>query len=230
MVRMSSDLNAAGLALHLLCRITPFLLNQPTARMPDSAQESTSLSLIRRVQVGDVDAWAHFVRVYGPQVYDWCRRFGLQASDASDVMQEVFRTVNSSITGYQKQDSGGGFRGWLWTVTRSRFLDHIRNQQKRLQASGGTDAQHQLLDLPAEPPAVDDEPTSHDLSLLKRRALEIIREESDKRNWQSFWRSAVEGEEPRHIAADLGITVSAVHKARQRILRRLREELGDLLE
>lgn len=198
--------------------------------MPDSTQESTSLSLIRRVQNGDVKAWSQFVRVYGPQVYDWCRRFGLQASDSSDVTQEVFRTVNSSICDFRKDDASGSFRGWLWTVTRSRFLDHIRHQQKRLQASGGTDAQHQLLNLPAEPPVLDDESTSHDLSLLKRRALEIIQEESDKRNWQSFWRSAVEGEEPRHIAADLGITVSAVHKARQRILRRLREELGDLLE
>jgi RNA polymerase sigma-70 factor (ECF subfamily) len=173
--------------------------------MAVSAQESTSLSLIRRVQDGDVEAWSHFVRVYGPQVYDWCRRFGLQASDSSDVTQEVFRTVNASIGDFSKSESSGGFRGWLWTVTRSRFLDHIRNQQKRLQASGGTDAQHQLLDLPAETPVLDDESTSHDLSLLKRRALEIIREESDKRNWQSFWRSAVEGEEPRHIAADLGI-------------------------
>lgn len=198
--------------------------------MPDFAQESTSLSLIRRVQIGDVDAWAHFVRVYGPQVYDWCRRFGLQASDAADVTQEVFRTVNSSIAGFQKQDSGGGFRGWLWTVTRSRFLDHIRSQQKQLQAQGGTDGQDLLCEVPEEAPGLNDESASHDLSAIKRRALEIIREEFDKRNWQSFWRSAVDGEEPRHIAEDLGITVSAVHKARQRILRRLREELSDLLD
>jgi len=202
-----------------------------TARnRPDSVQESTSLSLIRRVQDGDVEAWSQFVRVYGPHVYDWCRRFGLQASDAADVTQEVFRTVNSPIAGFRKQDSGGGFRGWLWTVTRSRFLDHIRNQQKQLQAQGGTDAQNLLREVPEEVPSLSDESASHDMSAIKRRALEIIREEFDKRNWQSFWRSAVEGEEPRHIAADLGITVSAVHKARQRILRRLREELGDLLE
>lgn len=84
--------------------------------------------------------------------------------------------------------------------------------------------------MPDEVPDFGDESSSHDLSAIKRRALEIIREEFDKRNWQSFWRSAVDGEEPRHIAEDLGITVSAVHKARQRILRRLREELGDLLD
>lgn len=198
--------------------------------MPDSAQESTSLSLIRRVQVGDVDAWAHFVRVYGPQVYDWCRRFGLQASDAADVTQEVFRTVNSSIAGFTKQDSGGCFRGWLWTVTRSRFLDHVRRQRDQLQAQGGTDGQNLLREVPENVPSLSDESASHDMSAIKRRALEIIREEFDKRNWQSFWRSAVDGEEPRHIAEDLGITVSAVHKARQRILRRLREELGDLLD
>lgn len=102
--------------------------------MPDFAQDSTSLSLVRRVQNGDAEAWSRFVRLYGPLVYEWCRRFGLQASDSSDVTQEVFRTVNSSIGSFRKQKSGGGFRGWLWTVTRSRFLDHVRRQQKQLHA------------------------------------------------------------------------------------------------
>ncbi len=198
--------------------------------MSGAISESTSLSLIQRVQMGDVDAWARFSQIYGPLVYEWCRRFGLQASDAADVTQEVFRSVSSSIGSYRRSDAGHSFRGWLWTVTRNRFVDHVRREEQHQQASGGTEAFRRIQELPIEPPASSHESTSVDSSQLKRRALEIIRREFDKRNWQAFWRSAVEGDAPSEIAEDLGITVSGVHKARQRILLRLREELADFLD
>ena len=194
------------------------------------ATGSTSLSLIQRVQMGDADAWARFSQIYGPLVYEWCRRFGLQASDAADVTQDVFRSVSSSIGGYRRSNAGDSFRGWLWTVTRNRFVDHVRREEQQQQASGGTEALRRIQELPIEPPAASDESASVDSSQIKRRALEIIRREFDKRNWQAFWRSAVEGEAPSQIAEDLGVTVSAVHKARQRILLRLREELADFLD
>ena len=194
------------------------------------ATGSTSLSLIQRVQMGDADAWARFSQIYGPLVYEWCRRFGLQASDAADVTQDVCRSVSSSIGGYRRSNAGDSFRGWLWTVTRNRFVDHVRREEQQQQASGGTEALRRIQELPIEPPAASDESASVDSSQIKRRALEIIRREFDKRNWQAFWRSAVEGEAPSQIAEDLGVTVSAVHKARQRILLRLREELADFLD
>lgn len=198
--------------------------------MTDFAQKSTSLSLIRRVQSGDGEAWSRFSRIYGPLVYEWCRRFGLQASDAADVTQEVFRSVSESIGQYRRSDASHSFRGWLWTVTRNRFVDHVRREKKRQQATGGTEALLRIRELPIEPPQASDETSSVDSGQIKRRALEIIRREFDKRNWQAFWRSAVEGEAPSQIAEDLGVTVSAVHKARQRILLRLREELADFLD
>lgn len=198
--------------------------------MSHGLSESTSLSLIQRVQLGDADAWARFSQIYGPLVYEWCRRFGLQASDAADVTQDVFRSVSASISRYSQTKDSHSFRGWLWTVTRNRFVDHVRREAQQQQASGGTEALRRIQELPTEPPPTSHETSSLDSSLIKRRALEIIRREFDKRNWQAFWRSAVEGEPPSRIAEDLGVTVSAVHKARQRILRRLREELAGFLD
>ncbi len=48
--------------------------------------------------------------------------------------------------------------------------------------------------------------------------------------WQAFWRVTVGGSFPEDVAKDLGISVNAVYKAKSRILRRLREELHDLIE
>ena len=56
------------------------------------------------------------------------------------------------------------------------------------------------------------------------------RERQDDRTWKAFWRSAVEGDRPADVAADLGVSVWAVYKARSRVLQRVRTELEGLLD
>jgi hypothetical protein len=51
---------------------------------------SISSSLLLRARAHDPEAWRRLVRVYGPLIYSWCRRAGLQAADAADVDQEVY--------------------------------------------------------------------------------------------------------------------------------------------
>lgn len=55
----------------------------------------------------------------------------------------------------------------------------------------------------------------------------MVRSEFEDRTWQAFWRVAVEGHATAEVAADLGITANAVRQAKSRVLRRLRQELGD---
>ena len=67
------------------------------------------------------------------------------------------------------------------------------------------------------------------VDLAIQRALRLLQNEFEARTWQSFWRAAVDGLSTAEVAAEMGMTVSAVRMARSRILRRLREELGDLV-
>jgi RNA polymerase sigma-70 factor (ECF subfamily) len=64
---------------------------------------------------------------------------------------------------------------------------------------------------------------------LFRQGLDLIRGEFEDRTWQAFWRTAVDGVAPKDIAAELAMSPGAVRVAKCRVLRRLREELGDLL-
>ena len=57
-----------------------------------------------------------------------------------------------------------------------------------------------------------------------------MRGEFEDRTWQMFWLTAVEDREPADVAAGFGVTPVAVRKAKSRVLRRLREEIGDLLD
>ena len=48
--------------------------------------------------------------------------------------------------------------------------------------------------------------------------------------WKAFWAVQMDGRGTDEVGAELGLTPSAVRKAKFRVLRRLREEMGDLLE
>jgi RNA polymerase sigma-70 factor (ECF subfamily) len=63
-----------------------------------------------------------------------------------------------------------------------------------------------------------------------RRAAELIRVEFAEATWQAFWHCVVDGRRPAEVAAELGLTVGAVWTAKCRVLKRLREEFGGLLD
>jgi len=58
---------------------------------------ATSSSLLERAKARDPQAWERLVELYGPLVYQWCRRWGISATDSQDVVQELFRAVASGI-------------------------------------------------------------------------------------------------------------------------------------
>jgi len=67
------------------------------------------------------------------------------------------------------------------------------------------------------------------VSGLYHRALDLIRSEFAEQACQAFWKTAIEEQPSTAVAAELGMTAAAVRKAKSRILRRLKEEVGDLL-
>jgi RNA polymerase sigma-70 factor (ECF subfamily) len=185
---------------------------------------STSSTLLEGVQRGSPEAWRRLAQLYGPLVYRWCRA-GLHAPDAEDVVQEVFLTVAVRIADFVHDRERGTFRGWLRAITRHKLGDWLRRQACQEHPAGGPDAQQVMLEVPA--PATDD-PDPGETALLCRRALGLVRDEFEERTWQAFWRVVVAGQSAGDVAADLGMTRNAVYIARWRVLRRLRDALGEL--
>jgi RNA polymerase sigma-70 factor, ECF subfamily len=191
----------------------------------------SSVSLLARVRANDPAAWDRLVSLYAPLILAWCRRWDLQDQDAADVFQEVFQAVATHIGNFHRNHPGDTFRGWLRTITANKVRDHFRRRGRDPQGAGGTDALTRLAQLPAPVPADDDamaepEPDSG----LFGRALALIRDQFEERTWKAFWGTAVEGRSPKDVAADLGMSVGAVRVAKSRVLQRLRDELGDVIE
>jgi RNA polymerase sigma-70 factor (ECF subfamily) len=72
------------------------------------------------------------------------------------------------------------------------------------------------------------DPSSPDmLRDLVLKAMKSVRVEFRVCSWKAFWRTAVDGLPTDMVANELGMSVAAIRQARSRIMRRLREELGD---
>lgn len=197
--------------------------------MDSSSAFSTASSLLRGLQRRDEQAWHALVHLYGPLVYHWCRRLGLDAHAAADVFQEVFASVATAISRFDIQRPTGTFRGWLWLITRNKILDRQRRGQHGGIAEGGTEALRRWAELPD--PFTDDSLDPRDrteTSSLMHRALELIRTEFETTTWTAFWRVVVDQQSTQEVAEALGMRPASVRQAKSRVLRRLRIALGDL--
>jgi RNA polymerase sigma-70 factor (ECF subfamily) len=205
-------------------------------RQSGSAREqqssnATSRSLLERVKADDAAAWERLVTLYGPLVFHWCRRWKLGEPDVADILQEVFQAVFLHVADFRKERQADSFRGWLKRITQNKVLDHFRRVGREPQGVGGSDAQSRLSQLPfpqlSEQENNGDEPAVRN---LLHRALDLIRQDFEERTWQAFWRTAVEGHSPQDVAEALSMSAGAVRVAKCRVLHRLREELGEVID
>ena len=101
-------------------------------------------------------------------------------------------------------------------------------RQRQPAAQGGSDAHRLLQELPADTLS-DDAADAAQVSDVYHRALELIRGDFEEHTWQAFWRTAVENQTPAEVGPALGMSKAAVRQAKARVLRRLKEVVGDLI-
>jgi RNA polymerase sigma factor (sigma-70 family) len=202
--------------------VTPEL----TMAVDDSPLTRTSLVLQLRDPANHA-AWQEFARLYGPVIYGFARKRGLQDADAADLMQDVLRSVSGAIGTLDYDRKRGTFRGWLFTITRNKIFNFLAARKIRPQGSGDTTT-NRLLD---QEPATDDGEAAWELEYQRRLAaiaMEKIKGEFQERSWQAFWLTAVEGVGAADVSKELGMSTGAVYVATSRVLARLKEEVDAL--
>jgi RNA polymerase sigma-70 factor (ECF subfamily) len=184
--------------------------------------------LLRLRDARDHEAWVEFVSLYEPVAYRLLRRHGLQDADAREVMQDLFLAVSRSIDRWDPAEERGSFRGWLRRVARNLVINWLRQRSRRVAATGGSDLQAMLNNLPAD---ADAETLEFDHELrraLFHQAAERVRGEVQASTWQAFWETGVVGTSAADAARKLGMEVGAVRVAKCRVLARLRAALSEL--
>lgn len=198
------------------------------------------LSLLKRLQcpIRDEAAWTMLFGLYESVVRGWVRVRGVQAADAPDVVQDVFRNVTRSIESFTPNPGQNSFRGWLYRISQNEANRYFRRRTVRPRGIGGTDAcdLFQAVADPAAPDHVGDslfiegpqpsEPFEPDLDNMDvrvvRNALKMIRDEFTAETWKAFWLSTIDERPAAEIGALLKMSDGAVRQAKYRVLKRLR--------
>jgi RNA polymerase sigma-70 factor (ECF subfamily) len=186
--------------------------------------QSTSLTLLQRVASRtDQAAWERFVDLYTPVLLFWARKSGLQNVDAEDAVQDILMHLLQELPKFE-HNGVQRFRGWLHTVAQRKLCDRYRERQRKqiprpqgLSSFAGPDDLAELC---------DDEYRRH----LVASALGIMEAEFEPTTWRACYEHVTSGRSAAEIGRELGLSEGAVHVAKYRVLRRLRQELAGLLD
>jgi RNA polymerase sigma-70 factor (ECF subfamily) len=187
--------------------------------------DQTPVSLLERLRrPNDQAAWERFVQLYTPLLCHWAHRLGLQGPEAADLVQDVFTLLVQKLPEF-RYDPARRIRARLWTVTLNRSRQRQRRPTVPVQP-GAPEALAQVAAADETEAVVEEEYRQY----VTRRALELMQAEFQPTTWKAFWECVVNERQAADVAGELGISENAVHLAKGRVLRRLRQELAGLLD
>jgi RNA polymerase sigma-70 factor (ECF subfamily) len=176
----------------------------------------------------DQQSWAEFVDRYGRQIHAWCQRWGLQEADAQDVTQTVLLQLASRLQTFT-YDPSLRFRAWLKTLTHHAWSDFLGASRPMNKGSGDSTVQDLLDNAQARDDLALRLQETFDQELLELATAQV-RSRVEERTWEAFRLTAHEGLSGAQTAAQLGMQVGAVYKAKSKVHAMLQEALRQLQE
>ena len=189
----------------------------------------TSISLIDRLKTAPPDAsdWHRLQDIYLPLIQRWLRRIPGLGNEADDLAQEVFLVLLREFPRFERRREGS-FRAWLRNIAVNKARNFRKGRDRR--PAVGLDPSDGFLDQMADPESDlarewDREHDEH----VARKILTAVQADFSPTTWKAFQRFALDGLPATRVGEELGLTENAVLLAKSRVVRRLREEAGDLL-
>ncbi|QEG40925.1 RNA polymerase sigma factor [Roseimaritima ulvae] len=190
--------------------------------------------LLRLRDRGDAVAWNEFVRDYGPLLYRFVRSRGLQDADAADLVQDVMRRVGTGIGRLDYEKQKGGFRAWLFTITRNQLATYFEKRKQLgplggAAAGGGSAADDVREQADNGHSSLEAQWELEYRRQLAARAMQQLKPTIEPNTWAAFELTAIEGRTAQHTAERTGMSTGAVYVARSRVTAKLRDEITRLL-
>ncbi len=191
---------------------------------------TTSLSLLDRLKGAGPDAadWHRLKDIYLPLIRSWLAGVLGSCDDADDLAQDVFVVLLRGLPAFERRRHGS-FRAWLRQVATNRVRAFRKAGRKRGRMGADEETERRLAQL--EDPNSDlarQWDRDYDLHLL-RKLLAAVQPDFAPNTWRAFIRFALDGLSAAAVAQELAISESTVVQAKFRVLKRLREEAGDLM-
>ena len=122
----------------------------------------------------------------------------------------------------------GSFRAWLRTITANKARTYCKRRDRR--PAVGMDRTESFLEQMADPESdlAREWDREHDEHVI-RKLLAAVQSDFNPTTWEAFRRLSLDGLPAARVAEELGMPENAVLLAKSRVVRRLRQEAGDLL-
>lgn len=185
--------------------------------------ETTRPTLLSRVRdLDDHAAWREFDERYRDLILRYCLRRGLQRSDAEDVRQMVMLNLAKQLRTFTYSPDRGRFRSYLGRTVQNaihRFFRRPPAEDRGLD----TDVEAGLES--GEREEQDAEWEAEWMQHHYRTAMDVVRSTAEPRSVEVF-EHLLSGASTDEAAAQAGLSRDAVHKVKQRMRDRLKEQIA----
>jgi len=190
----------------------------------------TPSSLLNRLQQEAAPAdWKRLVDLYQPLLRNWLKRDPALRAEVDDLIQDILQSVVRKIPDFRRERTGS-FRCWLRVITANRVNLFWRQRRNHLPVVDGGEGALLISQLEDPDSLLSRQWDAEHNSYVLQRLMNLIEPEFTAKTWQMFRRHVLDGASTSAVAEELGTTENAVLVARCRILKRLREEAGGLID
>ena len=194
--------------------------------------EATDGELVKRAQVGELDAFETLTTRYEQRVFSLAMRMLRQEQDAEDVTQQTFLSALENLNGFRGEAS---FATWLFRIATHAALKIIRKHKglKTVSLEAATEGTGQVDSIP-HPEFIADWRQSPE-QLVHQREIQRLLDEAlaklDEKHRLVFLLRDVEGFSVKETAEALGLTEANTKvrllRARLQLREQLTRTLGD---
>ena len=190
----------------------------------------TSVSLLDRLKAARPDAsdWNRLQGIYLPLIQRWLGRVPGLGDESADLAQEVLIVVFREVPRFDRRREGS-FRAWLRRVTVNRIRIYCRKRRRQTRCRARSGRRISRTACPTRMTTSLGSGTEITTSMLFNICWRSCNRPSVRRLGRPFSDSPSTASRPVRVAEELGLSENAVILAKSRVLKRLRQEAGDLL-
>jgi len=184
---------------------------------------STHKSLLKRIQDGDEISWKEFYDRYSPVILNLGSHFGLSATEAEDVRQNVMLKIFQNKLLFSYKEEKARFRTYFNRIVHSCIMDHFRKLKSRNQEISQEELPEQPI--PAEAEKFFEEEWRRQ---RLQEALDILRENVEPQTFLAFHMLVFQQKKVSEVTGFLQLHSSQVYLAKSRCIAKLKKIVEEL--
>lgn len=199
--------------------------------------DATRPSLLLRMRDGqDPVAWEDFFHQYSGVVLRYGAKLRLNEQQAKDILQETMVELMRVLPRFEYQASRGKFRNFLLTIVHRKILKSIKRSSRRGEVSMDTSSEDgvpYMALLASEPEeGLSEQDEKRWQRSLVEDCLEHLRQDASIKDMtiDIFIAFAIEGASAREVGERFDTNENNVYQVKNRIMARLKTDIGELLE